>query len=131
MNNHKVTEISASLALWQVCGLICSKLVKVLPQSTTRSDPKPRSAVTKTLPHLCTLSGILCSLLLSVSHFVSYADPVGRLPSSALDVHAPSARVTGEPGQMTYTHRACSPRDIDDLRTRIVNVAAQNGDSLA
>ena len=125
MNNHNIPEICASLALWQVCRLICSKLVKVLSESTTRFDPKPRSAVTKTLPHLCTLSGILCSLLLSVSHSVSYADPVGRLPSSALDVHAPSARVTGEPGQMIYTNRACSPRDIDDLRTRIVNVAAQ------
>ena len=71
------------------------------------------------------LSGILCSLFLSVSHPVSYADPVGRLPTSVLDVHAPSARVTGEPGNVIYTYRACSPHDTSDLRARIVNVAAQ------
>ena len=71
------------------------------------------------------LSGILCSLFLSASHPVSYADPVGRLPTSVLDVHAPSARVTGEPGNVIYTYRACSPRDTSDLRARIVNVAAQ------
>ncbi|MAK93444.1 MAG: hypothetical protein CMQ69_02360, partial [Gammaproteobacteria bacterium] len=67
--------------------------------------------MTNTLPQIYTLSGILFSLLLSVSHPVSYANPVGRLPSSVFDVHAPSARVTGEPGKMIYTHRACSPRD--------------------
>ena len=81
--------------------------------------------MTKTLPQLSMLSGILCSLFLSASHPVSYADPVGRLPTSVLDVHAPSARVTGEPGNVIYTYRACSPHDTSDLRARIVNVAAQ------
>ena len=70
-------------------------------------------------------SGILCILFLSASHPVSYADPVGRLPTSVLDVRAPSARVTGEPGNVIYTDRACSPRDTSNLRARIVNVAAQ------
>ena len=70
-------------------------------------------------------SGILCILSLSASQPVSYADPVGRLPTSVLDVRAPSARVTGEPGNVIYTHRACSQRDTSDLRARIVNVATQ------
>ena len=48
-----------------------------------------------------------------------------RLPQDIFDVAAPSARVTGAPGDMAYLERNCRAIATDNLRQRIVNTAIQ------
>ncbi len=48
-----------------------------------------------------------------------------RLPGSVLDVRAPSARVTGNPGEMRIVDRACRSQPLQSVRERIVNIAVQ------
>jgi hypothetical protein len=51
--------------------------------------------------------------------------PLERLPSTLLEVAPPEVRVSGEPGRMKVEQSACTDRDIDVLRSRIVNIAVQ------
>ena len=48
-----------------------------------------------------------------------------RLPSEVFDVTPPSARVSGEPGQMKVQAQACRVLPVGDTRRRIVDVAVQ------
>ena len=48
-----------------------------------------------------------------------------RLPSDALDAEAPSARVTGEPGDMKVRRTSCRTAPMDEVRRRIVDLAVQ------
>ena len=48
-----------------------------------------------------------------------------RLPADVLDVLPPSARVRGEPGEMTIQPRACRTVSTVATRRRIVDVAVQ------
>ncbi len=51
--------------------------------------------------------------------------PFERLPIERLAVTAPSERVTGEPGAMRISARACTSADDAQLRRRIVDIATQ------
>lgn len=51
--------------------------------------------------------------------------PLARLPADQFDVVAPSARVSGRPGEMRVTDRSCSVHPDTELRRRIVDVAIQ------
>jgi hypothetical protein len=48
-----------------------------------------------------------------------------RLPAEVLDVSAPSARVAGEPGEMTVRASTCESLPLAQVRRRIIDVAAQ------
>ncbi len=48
-----------------------------------------------------------------------------RLPSAALDVTPPSARILGAPGTMTVQPRPCRTVPLDEARRRIVDIAVQ------
>ncbi len=48
-----------------------------------------------------------------------------RLPPDALDAVAPPARVTGEPGAMKIRRRSCRTAPMNEVRQRIVDLAAQ------
>ena len=48
-----------------------------------------------------------------------------RLAASLLDVQPPSARVSGDPGQLRIINRSCQSRPLGGLRQRIVNTATQ------
>ena len=48
-----------------------------------------------------------------------------RLPPDVLDVVAPSARVTGEPGAMKVRRTPCRTAPMDEIRQRIVDLAVQ------
>ena len=48
-----------------------------------------------------------------------------RLPAEILDVRAPSARISGNPGSMQIQDRSCRAMPVADLRSRIVNAAVQ------
>ena len=64
---------------------------------------------------------IVLNATLSVSQ-IQYQE---RLPQDIFDVAAPSARVTGAPGDMAYLERNCRAIATDNLRQRIVNTAIQ------
>lgn len=51
--------------------------------------------------------------------------PLERLPASMLEVAPPEARVSGQPGQMRVEQSSCALRDVDIVRSRIVNIAVQ------
>jgi hypothetical protein len=65
--------------------------------------------------------------LAAVSAAVGFAQQAGfdRLPSDALDVVPPSARVDGMPGRMTVARTSCRSVPLAEVRQRIVDVAAQ------
>ena len=48
-----------------------------------------------------------------------------RLPPDVLDVLAPSARVTGEPGAMKISRTSCGTLPMNEVGRRIVDLAAQ------
>ena len=48
-----------------------------------------------------------------------------RLPTNVLDAVAPSARVTGEPGAMKIRRTSCRTAPMNEIRRRIVDLAAQ------
>ena len=48
-----------------------------------------------------------------------------RLPPDVLDAVAPSARVTGAPGAMKIRRTSCRTAPMDEIRQRIVDIAAQ------
>ena len=48
-----------------------------------------------------------------------------RLPPDVLDAMAPSARVTGEPGAMKVRRTTCGTAPMNEVRRRIVDLAAQ------
>ena len=51
--------------------------------------------------------------------------PLNRLPPETLDVPAPSTRIRGIPGEMIVQARPCRVAPSEDVRRRIVNIAAQ------
>lgn len=51
--------------------------------------------------------------------------PLERLPTEQFAVTPPSARVTGEPGNMRIIERGCPALPTADLRQRIVDIAVQ------
>lgn len=51
--------------------------------------------------------------------------PFDRLPPEQFDVRPPSDRVTGTPGRMSVAQTSCRTLPLDELRRRIVDVAAQ------
>src|SRR5690606_40999710 len=51
--------------------------------------------------------------------------PLERLPTEQLAVTPPSARVTGEPGNMRIIERSCQALPTADMRQRIVDIAVQ------
>ena len=55
--------------------------------------------------------------------------PLNRLPPETLDVPAPSMRIRGIPGEMIVQARPCRVAPSEDVRRRIVDVAARNGAS--
>ena len=46
-------------------------------------------------------------------------------PRKFYDIERPSARVTGDPGGMSYIKQDCDPKEVDGLRERIVHTAIQ------
>ncbi|HJO11353.1 MAG: DUF2272 domain-containing protein [Gammaproteobacteria bacterium] len=48
-----------------------------------------------------------------------------RLPTETLNITAPSERVTGTPGNMTFSNRDCRSYPVTESRSRIVNTAVQ------
>ena len=58
--------------------------------------------------------------------WVFYSSPIKsqeEVREEALEIHAPSARVKGSPGLMTYLKQDCDSKGIDGLRQRIVYTA--------
>ncbi len=51
--------------------------------------------------------------------------PFDRLPPEQSDIRPPSDRVTGTPGRMSVEQTSCRTMPLDELRRRIVDVAAQ------
>ncbi len=75
------------------------------------------------VPRLLLNSAFAFTCLSVVS--IAQSEPLDRLPQDILDVTPPSARVSGEPGDMFFVNRECRPFNRDGIRTRIVNTAVQ------
>ena len=67
----------------------------------------------------------LSALLLSSAPLLAQQATFDRLPDEILDVVAPSARVSGEPGNMRIADRSCRSWPRADVRSRIVNTVVQ------
>ena len=71
-----------------------------------------------------------CAIALASACLISIAAhaqvlPLERLSGAGLDLYAPDQRVSGTPGEMTFDNRSCEPREVSDIRRRIVDIAVQ------
>jgi hypothetical protein len=67
---------------------------------------------------------VLALILVSVPAY-SRQSEFGRLPVEVFDVRPPSARVSGEPGEMRIEPMGCATLGLETARRRIVDVAVQ------
>lgn len=77
----------------------------------------------KKFPSFLVLALIICfqSTQIQAQQLTAYE----RLPSELLAVNPPSARVSGNPGEMRIVDRSCSSLPRSDTRRRMVDVAVQ------
>lgn len=72
-----------------------------------------------------TLIAIGILLASSTTSIAQSNESNARLPRSILDVGAPSDRVQGNPGNLRIIDRSCSAFPVEQIRRRIVDIAAQ------
>ncbi len=77
------------------------------------------------MPKILSILYISCLFIFTGLLAPISAEPIGRLPSTVLDVMPPSARVDGDIGDMVYLERSCRTIGDTKLRERIINVAVQ------
>lgn len=65
---------------------------------------------------------LLTVTAVSASAQTQYSD---RLSRSVLDVNPPHSRVSGSPGEMNYLGGSCQSLELEEVRSRIINIAIQ------